>query len=46
MEKVKKLMALTLNKTLKRKKFMTELITLFHKLRLNNFCIFYLLIIF
>lgn len=46
MEKVKKPMALTLNKTLKRKKFMTELITFFHKLRLNNFRIFYLLIIF
>lgn len=46
MEKFMKPMALTLNKTLKRKKFMTELITLFHKLSLNNFRIFYLLIIF
>lgn len=42
MEKVKKPMALTLNKTLKRKKFMTKLITFFHKLSLNNFRIFFI----
>lgn len=40
MEKVKEPIALTLNKALIWKKFMTELITFFHKLRLNNFRIF------
>lgn len=42
MEKVKEPMALTLNKTSKRKKFMTKLIIFFHKLRLNNFRIFFI----